>query len=87
MIRKALPDLGLLVLLLLLPLLLFAPVVLGSKTLLPVDNLFRDEPYRMAADEAGVEYPHNHLVSDLMNQPSGILKSSKRPSWQKPSRQ
>ena len=66
MIRKTLPDLGILILLLLLPLLLFAPVALGRKTLLPADNLFQDEPYRAAAAEMGVGYPHNHLVSDLI---------------------
>jgi len=64
--RKALSELGVLTLLLLLPLLLFAPVALGPKTLLPVDNLFQHEPYRAAADELGVDYPHNHLVSDLI---------------------
>jgi O-antigen/teichoic acid export membrane protein len=68
MIRKRLPDLGVLTLLLLLPLLLYAPVALGSKTLLPVDNLFLFEPYREAADDLGVGYPHNHLVSDLILQ-------------------
>ncbi|MGD8996740.1 MAG: oligosaccharide flippase family protein [Anaerolineae bacterium] len=66
MIRKLVPDLGLLVLLLLLPLLLFAPVAWGSKTLLPADILFSDEPYRAAADELGVSYPQNHLLADLV---------------------
>jgi hypothetical protein len=51
-----LPDLGILVLLLLLPLLLYAPVALGSKTLLPVDTLFLHEPYRADADTLGVDY-------------------------------
>jgi O-antigen/teichoic acid export membrane protein len=71
-----LPDLGLLVLLFLLPLLLFAPVALGSKTLLPADNLFLFEPYRTAsADDStglsgvvGEGFPHNHLLSDLILQ-------------------
>jgi O-antigen/teichoic acid export membrane protein len=66
MIRKHLPDLGILVLLLLLPLLLYAPVALGSKTLLPADILFLDEPYRGATNELGVEYPQNHLVADTI---------------------
>jgi hypothetical protein len=66
MIRKTLPDLGILALLLLLPLLLFAPVVLGSKTLLPADNLFIFEPYRAAADELGVGVPQNPLLNDLI---------------------
>jgi len=66
MIRKRLPDLGALILLSLLPLLLFAPVSLGSKTLLPADILFSFEPYQSAASELGVSYPHNHLLGDLI---------------------
>ncbi len=63
-----LPDLGILLLLLFLPLLLYTPVALGTKTLLPADNLFLFEPYREAAADLGVDYPHNHLVSDLILQ-------------------
>jgi O-antigen/teichoic acid export membrane protein len=63
---KRLPDLGILALLLLLPLLLYAPVVLGPKTLLPADVLFLHEPYRADADTLGVDYPQNHLVADLI---------------------
>lgn len=66
MMRKLLPDVGVVVLLLLLPLLLFAPVTWGSKTLLPADALFLFEPYRAAAPEFGVSYPQNHLVVDLL---------------------
>jgi O-antigen/teichoic acid export membrane protein len=66
MIRKHWPELGIIILLLLLPLLLFAPVSLGAKTILPVDNLFLFEPYRSAAPEFGISYPHNHLLSDLI---------------------
>jgi len=62
----ALLDLGILALLLLLPLLLFAPVALGHKTLLPADNLFMFEPYRAAAADLGVGFPQNHLVNDLI---------------------
>jgi len=58
-----LPDLGILALLLLL---LYAPVALGPKTLLPVDSLFLHEPYRADADDLGVDYPQNHLVADLI---------------------
>ncbi|MBU0702658.1 MAG: hypothetical protein KKC18_02180, partial [Chloroflexi bacterium] len=68
MIRKSLPDLSIIVLLLLLPLLLFAPVVLGHKTLLPADSLFTSEPYLAAADGLGVAAPHNHLIADLILQ-------------------
>jgi O-antigen/teichoic acid export membrane protein len=61
-----LPDLGILALLLLLPLLLYAPVAFGAKTLLPVDTLFLHEPYRADAGDLGVDYPQNHLVADLI---------------------
>ncbi|MGD2144277.1 MAG: hypothetical protein PVF54_07355, partial [Anaerolineae bacterium] len=66
MIRRLLPDLGIFILLLLLPLLLFAPVALGSRTLLPADILFSFEPYRAAADALGVSHPQNHLLADLI---------------------
>jgi O-antigen/teichoic acid export membrane protein len=66
MIRRSLPELSCLVLLLLLPLILYAPVALGPKTLLPVDSLFLHEPYRAAAPDLGVDFPHNHLVADLI---------------------
>jgi hypothetical protein len=62
----ALLDLGILALLLLLPLLLFAPVALGPRTLLPADSLFVFEPYRAAAADLAVAFPHNHLVTDLI---------------------
>ena len=52
--------------LLLLPLLWFAPQVLGGKTLLPADNLFASEPWKSFATEQGVGVPHNLLISDLI---------------------
>ncbi len=61
-----LPDLGSLLLLILLPLLLFGSVVWGSKTLLPADILYSFEPYKAAAAELGISYPHNHLLGDLI---------------------
>ena len=62
-----LKDLGALLILLILPLLLFGPVTLGSKTLLPADNLYQWEPYRSFAAEQGVTLPpHNELLSDLV---------------------
>jgi len=66
MISRRLPELGILILLLLLPLLLFGSVVWGSKTLLPADILFSFEPYQAAANDLGVSYPHNHLLADLI---------------------
>ncbi|MGQ9804163.1 MAG: oligosaccharide flippase family protein [Anaerolineae bacterium] len=53
-------------LLMLLPLLLFAPVVFGSKTLVPADALFLFEPFRSAAAELGVTVPQNPLLADLI---------------------
>lgn len=65
--RKRFPDLGGITLLLLLPLILYWPVTLGSKTLLPVDNLYQWEPYRSFAAQQGVPLPpHNTLLSDLV---------------------
>ena len=66
MIRTYLSLLAIALLLLLLPLALFAPVALGSRTLLPVDALFLFEPYRHAAAELGVGPPHNPLLADLI---------------------
>ncbi len=48
------------------PLIWFAPVVLGGKTLLPADNLYQFQPWASLADQAGVESPHNELLSDLV---------------------
>jgi O-antigen/teichoic acid export membrane protein len=65
--KRWLPDLGALLILLVLPLLLFLPVTLGSKTLLPADNLYQWEPYRSFAEEQDVPLPpHNELLSDLV---------------------
>ena len=60
--RRALPY----VILLLLPLLIFAPVTLGRNTLLPADALYTSEPFRSAAPPPGIERPHNPLLSDLV---------------------
>jgi O-antigen/teichoic acid export membrane protein len=60
-------DLGAFFVLLVLPLILFWPVVVGSKTLVPADNLYQFEPYRTFAAEQGVSLPpHNELLSDLV---------------------
>ncbi len=66
MMRKAWPDLGAFLLLLLLPLLLYGPVALGPRTLLPADVLYTFEPYRTAAPDLGITHPQNHLVADLI---------------------
>ncbi len=54
--------------LLILPLLLFAPVVFGNKTLLPADALYTTEPFRAAAESLGVTEVQNGLLSDLILQ-------------------
>jgi O-antigen/teichoic acid export membrane protein len=60
-------DLGALVLLLVLPLILFWPVTVGNKTLIPADNLYQWQPYRTYAVQQGVALPpHNELLSDLV---------------------
>src|SRR5690606_34544899 len=51
---------------LILPLLLFAQVTLGSQTMVPADNLVQWQPWAGAAAELGVERPHNTLISDLL---------------------
>ncbi len=65
--RRWTPNLGALLVLLLLPLLLFWPVTIGSRTLIPADNLYQWEPYRAFAARQGVVLPpHNELLSDLV---------------------
>jgi hypothetical protein len=65
--RKRFLDLGALFVLLILPLILFWSVTLGSKTLLPADNLYQWEPYRSFATQQGVSLPpQNALLSDLV---------------------
>jgi len=49
-----------------LPFLLFATVTLGSKTMLPADNLVQWFPWATAGDELNVDFPHNGLLSDMI---------------------
>lgn len=53
---------------LLLPLLLYAGVTVGSKTMLPADNLFQWPPWEAAAAEFNAFPPHNGLIGDLIIQ-------------------
>ncbi len=62
-IRAELPSV---VLLLLLPLIVFAPVALGNRTLLPADALYTFEPFRSGAAELGVGQVQNPLLADLV---------------------
>ncbi|MGQ9851054.1 MAG: oligosaccharide flippase family protein [Aggregatilineaceae bacterium] len=69
MLRRYFPDVLIVAGLLLLPLLFFAPVTLGDRTLIPADNLYQYEPWRSAREALGVpEVPHNALLSDLVLQ-------------------
>ena len=63
---EALVPILTIVVLLLLPLLWFAPQALGDKTLLPADNLFQYPPWQHFSDQWGVGVPYNALISDLV---------------------
>ncbi len=68
-LRRLAPDLPVALGLLVLPLILFGSVTLGSRTLLPADNLLAVEPWRSAASQLGVSppiVPHNKLLDDLV---------------------
>src|SRR5258708_29649178 len=68
-LKPILPDLWAALGLLLLPLILFAPVALGNRTLLPADNLLAVEPWRSAAVRLGAgadPVPPNKLPDDLV---------------------
>lgn len=63
------PDLSIALGLFLLPILFFAPITLGGRTLIPADNLYQYEPWASYRAEQGVpEVPHNALLSDLIFQ-------------------
>lgn len=65
-LRRFLPDLAVLAVCLLLPLLIFLPVALGGKTLIPADNLFQWAPWSFYAKEYQATVPQNELLSDLL---------------------
>ena len=65
--RKHLPDIAIIFLLFLLPLIVFLPQTLGGRTLLPADNLYQWEPFAAYREVVGApDVPHNALVSDLV---------------------
>ncbi|HQF70634.1 MAG TPA: hypothetical protein PLH39_05090, partial [Promineifilum sp.] len=53
---------------LVLPLLLYAGVTLGPRTMIPADNLFQWAPWNTAAQQFGALPPHNGLIGDLVIQ-------------------
>jgi O-antigen/teichoic acid export membrane protein len=64
--KERLWDLAIVLFLLALPLILFWPVTVGGRTLVPFDNLFTFQPWQTFADTVGVGVPHNELLSDLL---------------------
>ena len=74
-LSKYTTDLVILASFLILPLLLFGSVTLGSKTMLPADNLFQWEPWTAVSDQYdlfraddGRFGPQTPLISDLVIQ-------------------
>ncbi|MDX2141461.1 MAG: oligosaccharide flippase family protein [Chloroflexota bacterium] len=67
--RRRLPDLLVIALLFLLPMILFWQQTVGGRTLLPTENIYQYEPFATYRDAAGAPpIPHNHLLSDLVLQ-------------------
>lgn len=63
--RELAKDLLILLLFLVISLAFFWQQTIGGKTVLPADNVFAVEPWATYAAEAGVDVPHNDLLSDL----------------------
>lgn len=66
LLRAYSADILILLGLLVLPLVLFADVTIGGRTMVPADNLFQWQPWASAAGELSVGTPHNSLLSDLI---------------------
>lgn len=64
--RERLYDLLIVLVFLALPLLLLWSVTVGSRTLIPFDNLYTFQPWQAFAEQMGVTVPHNELLSDLL---------------------
>jgi O-antigen/teichoic acid export membrane protein len=65
--RRLHPDLLIVAVLFVLPLAFFWQVTLGSRTLLPADNLYQFQPWAAYREQVGVPaVPHNALLSDLV---------------------
>ena len=68
-IRNNTPDVLIVLLLFLLPLMMFWSQTMGGKTLLPAENLYQFEPYATYREVIGApEIPHNALLSDMVLQ-------------------
>ena len=69
LLRRAAPDLCLILILLIAPLLMFHQQTLGGRTLLPSENLYQHLPYSAYREVARAPaVPHNHLLSDMVVQ-------------------
>jgi O-antigen/teichoic acid export membrane protein len=65
--RRRLPELICLFVLLVLPLMMFWQQTVGGRTLIPAENLYQYEPYATYGEVVKAPaVPHNHLVSDLI---------------------
>jgi O-antigen/teichoic acid export membrane protein len=60
------PQIAAFLILLLLVLLFFWRVLFGGRVLVPGDVLFSSPPWQAFAQEFGVTYPHNELLSDML---------------------
>ena len=67
-LRSLRPEALIVLAYLILPLLLYAGVTLGPRTMLPADNLFQWPPWQAAAAEFEATPPHNALIGDLIIQ-------------------
>ncbi|MCY3917695.1 MAG: oligosaccharide flippase family protein [Chloroflexi bacterium] len=67
--RRGAPDLALISVLLIAPLVMFHQQTLGGRTLLPSENLYQHLPYSAYRDVVRAPaIPHNHLLSDMVLQ-------------------
>ncbi len=64
--RRRLPDLFIIILLFVLPLIMFWAQTIGGQTLLPTENLYQFEPFATYREVVNASEPHNRLVSDLV---------------------
>jgi O-antigen/teichoic acid export membrane protein len=66
LIRRRIPDLLIIALLFVLPLIMFWQQTIGGRTLLPTENIFQFVPFATYKEVVGAPEPHNRLVSDLV---------------------
>ncbi len=65
--RRRTPDMAIIALLFLLPLLMFWPQTMGGRTLLPTENIYQYEPWASYREVVKApDVPQNALVSDLI---------------------